>query len=89
MVVMAVSLSDRSSNSSDTDTDDGDSSILSSELSDCDSVSGLPEGTEVLPYQFEPEASPDGDGDSCDMDAPTKAPAAVDSSVDRIGNVDW
>jgi len=39
---------------------------------------------EPLPYQFEPEASPDGD---FPVDKPTEMPD--NSSINRIGNVDW
>ena len=85
--MMAVSGS--SSCSSDTE------SILSSEISslsdfsDDESVSELLTGMEVRPYQFEPEASPDGrSSDSPPVSAPVTG-APDDPSDSRIGNVDW
>ena len=84
--MMAVSGS--SSCSSDTE------SILSSEVSsssdfgDDESVSELLTGMEVRPYQFEPEASPDGSSEDSPVSA--RITGAPDSpSDDRIGNVDW
>ena len=60
------------------------SSIYSSEFSDGESVcTGEP-----LPYQFEPEPSPEFEGDDIPVDVPTEVPD--DSGhMDRVGNVDW
>ena len=58
------------------------SNLYSSEFSDGESVYT---GIEALPYQFEPEPSPDA-GD-IPVDVPTGVPD--DSSIDRVGNVDW
>lgn len=81
---MAVSCSSSSSSSYFSDTDSNVSTPYSSEFSDGESASGLSTG-EILPYQFEPELSSDGDSPE---DAPsTETPD--DSSVDRVGNVNW
>ena len=82
---MAESHSDRSSLSSVTDNESVYSSndSLSSEESDTDS---FPSGTEVLPYQFEPEPSPEPTADDPHAGIVTRS---EDDPPGRIGNTNW
>ena len=84
---MAVSSS--SSCSSDTESILSSETPYSSDFSDDESVSGLLTGMEVRPYQFEPEASPDGHSSDSSPGSPVPKRAPDDTSDDRIGNVDW
>ena len=79
---MAVSPSPSCSSNTDSESVLSSSSIYSSELSDGESVcTGEP-----IPYQFEPELSPEGD--DIPVDVPIEVPD--DSGhMDRVGNVDW
>ena len=43
---------------------------------------------EVMPYQFEPEPSPDGEP-NVDSLVDISTELSDDLSVDRVGNVDW
>ena len=79
---MAVSPSSSCSSSTDSASVLSSSSICSSEFSDGESVyTGEP-----LPYQFEPELSPEGD----DILVEELTEVTDDTgSIDRVGNVDW
>ena len=84
-----MAVSDSSSCSADTESILSSETHSSSDFSDDESVSELLIGMEVQPYQFEPEASPDGhSSDSSPVLAPITG-APDDRSDDRIGNVDW
>ena len=68
----------------------------SSDFSDDEGMFRPLPGMEILPYQFEPEASPDGhsasSSDSESPDSPVAAPTTgvpSNQSVDRVGNVNW
>ena len=85
---MAESGSDRSSLSSVTD----DESIysgydsLTSEESDTDCFLSLSQATEVLPYQFEPEPSPEPTAGDLHTDTVTDT---EDEPSSQIGNTNW
>ena len=52
-------------------------------------MSELLTGMEVRPYQFEPEASPDGHSSDSSPVLALITGMPDDQSNDRIGNVDW
>ena len=86
-VLMAVS--DSSSCSANTERILSNGTLSSSDFSDEESVSELLTEMEVRPYQFEPEASPNGHSSDSSPVSAQIAGAPDDQSNDRIGYVDW
>ena len=83
-----MAVSDSSSCSADTERILSNGTLSSSDFSDEESVSELLTEMEVRPYQFEPEASPNGHSSDSSVSAQI-ARAPDDQSNDRIGYVDW